>query len=41
MTAHMAAVSHPELIAPIFLENYRRFVTGQDLINVVNFDNGY
>lgn len=41
MTAHMAAVSHPELIAPIFLENYRRFVSGRELINVVNFDTGY
>ena len=41
MTAHMAAVSHPGLIAPVFLENYRRFFAGRDLINVVNFERGY
>lgn len=41
MTAHMAAVSHPELIVPIFLENYRRFTAGSTLINIVDFDLGY
>lgn len=41
MTAHMAAVSHPALIAPIFLENYRRFVSGRELLHVVDFDRGY
>ncbi len=41
MTAHMAAVSHPEIIAPIFLENYRRFVSGRDLFHVVSFEHGY
>jgi len=41
ITAHIAAISHPELIAPIFLDNYRRFVSGQDLVNVISFDNGY
>jgi phosphoglycerate dehydrogenase-like enzyme len=41
MTAHMAAISHPGLIAPIFLENYRRFLSGRDLLYVIDFDRGY
>jgi len=41
ITGHIAAISHPALIAPIFLENYRRFVSGQSLQNVISFDNGY
>ena len=41
MTAHMAAISHPDLIAPIFLENYRRFIAGRELMHVVDFDAGY
>jgi phosphoglycerate dehydrogenase-like enzyme len=41
MTPHIAAVSYPELIVPIFLENYRRYVAGQALLNKVSFENGY
>lgn len=41
MTAHVAAVSHPQLIVPIFLENYRRYLNGQTLKYVVDFDAGY
>ena len=41
VTAHMAAVSHPELIVPIFLDNYRRYRAGSKLGNVVDFDLGY
>ena len=41
VTAHMAAVSHPELIVPIFLENYVRFAAGRELTNVIDFDRGY
>ena len=41
ITGHIAAISHPGLIAPIFLENYKRFVSGQSLQNVINFDIGY
>jgi len=41
ITGHIAAISHPERIAPIFLDNYKRFVSGQDLVNVISFDNGY
>ena len=39
--AHIAAVSYPELIVPIFLENYRRFTSGQDLLHVIDFEQGY
>jgi phosphoglycerate dehydrogenase-like enzyme len=41
ITAHMAAVSHPELIVPIFLENYERFMAGQTLLHAIDFDQGY
>ena len=41
ITGHIAAISHSDLIAPIFLENYKRFVSGQSLQSVINFDNGY
>jgi len=41
ITAHIAAISHPELIAPIFIDNYRRYVQGQPLQYVVDFDAGY
>lgn len=41
ITAHMAAVSRPELIVPTFIDNYRRFTAQQDLVHVVDFDLGY
>lgn len=41
VTAHMAAVSHPELIVPIFLDNHARFAAGRDLVNVIDFERGY
>jgi len=41
ITAHIAAVSHPWLIVPIFVENYRRFRRGDPLRYVVDFDAGY
>lgn len=41
ITAHIAAVSYPELIVPIFLENYRRFISGQKLMHVIDFEQGY
>ena len=41
ITGHIAAISHPDLIAPIFLDNYKRFVSGRPLQNVISFDNGY
>ena len=41
ITAHIAAISHPLLIVPIFVENYRRFVAGKPLNYVIDFDAGY
>ena len=41
ITAHIAAISHPLLIVPVFIENYRRFVAGEPLKYVVDFDAGY
>lgn len=41
ITAHVAAVSHPELIAPLFLDNYQRYVSGRPLLAEVDFDVGY
>jgi len=41
MTPHIAAVSHPELIVPIFLENHERFVSGRPLKNLISFEHGY
>ena len=41
VTGHIAAISHPDLIVPIFIENYRRFIAGQALNYVVDFDAGY
>ena len=41
VTPHIAADSYPELIVPIFLENYTRFVSGQALINLIDFEQGY
>ena len=41
ITAHIAAISHPLLIVPIFVDNYRRFVAGEPLRYVVDFSAGY
>ncbi len=41
ITAHIAAISHPSLIVPIFLENYRRYCSKQPLKHVIDFDKGY
>jgi phosphoglycerate dehydrogenase-like enzyme len=41
ITAHIAAISHPDLIVPIFLENYERFVAGQTLLHAIDFEQGY
>ena len=41
MTAHIAATSHPHLIAPVFVDNYRRYANGQALKYVIDFDAGY
>src|SRR5262245_56560054 len=41
ITSHTAALSFPEDIAPIFIENYRRLLAGQPLNYRVNFEAGY
>ena len=41
MTAHMAAVSYPDLIVPVFLDNRARFAAGRELVNVIDFGRGY
>lgn len=41
ITPHVAAISHPALIAPIFVENYRRYINKQPLNYVVDFSSGY
>jgi len=41
ITAHIAAVSHPELIAPIFVRNFTRFQEGRPLEYVIDFSAGY
>ncbi len=41
ITSHTAALSFPEDIAPIFIENYRRLQAGQPLNYRVDFDAGY
>jgi len=41
VTAHIAAISHPLLIVPVFIENYRRWIDGRPLEYVIDFDAGY
>lgn len=41
VTSHIAAISHPLLIVPIFVDNYYRYVNGQPLKYVIDFDTGY
>jgi len=41
ITSHTAALSIPEDIAPVFVDNYRRFVRGEPLQHRVDFDREY
>ena len=41
VTAHIAAVSHPLLIVPVFVENYERYVKGEPLEYIIDFERGY
>lgn len=41
ITPHTAAVSFPEDITRIFIENYHRFLRQEPLMHVVDFDLGY
>jgi len=41
ITSHTAALSFPVDIAPVFIDNYRRFSAGQPLRHQVDFDREY
>lgn len=41
ITPHTAATSFPEEIVGIFVENYQRFMDGQPLSHIIDFDLGY
>jgi len=41
ITSHTAALSFPEDIAPLFIENYRRLLRGEPLAYRVDFERGY
>jgi phosphoglycerate dehydrogenase-like enzyme len=41
ITSHTAALSAPEDIAPIFIDNYRRLLRGEPLQHRVDFEQGY
>jgi len=41
ITSHTAALSIPADIAPVFIENYRRWVSGEPLQYQVDFERGY
>ncbi len=41
ITSHTAAVSFPELVAPIFIENYQRFFKEKALNYEIDFKRGY
>ncbi len=41
ITAHISAISHPLLLVPIFVDNYRRYREDRPLKYVVDFDAGY
>ena len=41
VTAHISAVSHPLLIVPVFVDNFRRYINGQPLRYIIDFATGY
>jgi len=41
ITCHTAAMSAPEAIAPIFIDNYQRFIAGKPLQYTIDFERGY
>jgi phosphoglycerate dehydrogenase-like enzyme len=41
ITSHTAALSAPEDIAPVFIDNYRRLLRGEPLQHRVDFEQGY
>jgi phosphoglycerate dehydrogenase-like enzyme len=41
ITSHTAAPSFPQEITALFSENYRRYIRGEPLLHVVDFEEGY
>ncbi len=41
MTFHTSAMSSPADLAPVFIENYKRYVRGEKLNYIVDFERGY
>lgn len=41
ITAHIAAISLPLLLVPIFIDNYQRYIKEQPLRYVIDFEAGY
>jgi len=41
ITPHIASITDPEEAAPVILENYKRMLSGMDLLNEVDRDRGY
>ena len=41
LTPHIAGLPHPSTAAAIVAENYRRLVAGEDLLYVVDKEQGY
>lgn len=41
VTSHKAALSYPEDIIPLFIENYSRFISGKKLRHLIDFTAGY
>ncbi len=41
ITGHISAVSRPDDIAGLFLQNYERYCSGQALLHIIDFDKGY
>jgi phosphoglycerate dehydrogenase-like enzyme len=41
MTFHTSAISYPEDITKLFIENYRLFIEGKPLKYIVDFEKGY
>jgi len=41
ITPHTSAISFPEDIVKVFVDNYRRFLRGEPLQHVVDFELGY
>ncbi len=41
MTYHTSAISYPEDITRVFIENYQLYIEGKPLKYIVDFDRGY